>query len=101
LKGVVSLCYKIEFNATACTDQHLGGGCSKTEAEIEIFRSWSFQKDIRGWNALAESQMMEIKKSPDQTDRGPRPKVKNRGKLRFTLVKATGLVSNFCCFLFL
>ena len=62
MKGVVSLCYKIEFNATACTDQHLGGGCSKTEAEIEIFRSWSFQKDIRGWNALAESQMMEIKK---------------------------------------
>ena len=62
LKGVVSLCYKIEFNATACTDQHLGGGCSKTEAEIEIFRSRSFQKDIRRWNALAKSQMMEIKK---------------------------------------
>jgi hypothetical protein len=28
-------------------------------------------------------------------------KSKNRGQLRFTLVKATGLVSNFCCFLFL
>ena len=52
-------------------------------------------------DASAGNLVMEIKKLADQTDRGLRPKVKNRGKLRFTLVKATGLVSNFCCFLFL
>lgn len=31
--AIVHLHSKIEFNAAACTDQHLGGGCSKTEAK--------------------------------------------------------------------
>ena len=33
---MVYLLCKIEVNAADCTDQHFGGGCSKTVAGIEI-----------------------------------------------------------------
>jgi hypothetical protein len=50
---------KVEVNVTDCTDQHLGGGCSKTVAGIENLYRLRMKLDIKRSKAKARDKMIE------------------------------------------